>query len=509
MRKAALLLVLSLACAVPAIAGPFTPTASPAKDGSRAVVDLPISQHMRNTGGIDGLGLCVFTSIEHAARWQNIVNLDGYRRWMERRQGGGYPSKVDSTLAAFCREKGVPVPEYVQHRGGDDSFLDMAIETGRCPSITYAGSDDFYRGGIDHMVNLAHLDKEKAAIIDNNRPGVWLWMSRADLLSRWRARGGGWAVVFLDPPPTVYGTAPAAEFVAGDVICICGDECKCKKGNCPGKCPLVYGQCANGRCQAPAFRQPVNALTWPDARRRAIETRGRGVVFVGIEVDPSEPNAVYIPAGGEWEVGAWDYWSDGSTCWAQRREVVNVPGPGVVEFAAKAADPPTGVIPDRVHDAPRYSISGQPCSKADAADALTDDRSRWHLAAVGDADFLSRVRADVAALGEVRAKLHVQYYRPDAWQVSQLGLSPGVALRKPSSGRVSSDVGAVSTGDYSAAKLSDLLSASGGPLFKPKPPATPEVPDVIPVLPKPNIPIQWWLIGGAILLVYLKRKEPK
>jgi hypothetical protein len=180
----------------------FAPTASPVSPtGVRAVVDLPAARHLRNTGGSDGLGLCVYTSVWHSAQWQNVAVLDGYRRWLERRPGGGYPAKLDQTIAAYCRELGRPVPGYVQHTGGDDTFLDLAVRTDRFPAVTYDGRDDFYRSSIAHMVNLAHLDRDRAAILDNNRPGSWLWMSRADFLARWRGTGGGWAVVFHDPPP--------------------------------------------------------------------------------------------------------------------------------------------------------------------------------------------------------------------------------------------------------------------------------------------------------------------
>ena len=226
----------------------FSPTAGPvAPDGTKAVVDLPISQHMRNTGGMGrrgpgtGAGLCVFTSIEMAGRWQFIRQLDGLQKYMTTKQGGGYPQKVDAVLAAFCREKSLPIPQYIQHTGGDVRFLELALHTDRIVCVTYAGSDDFYNGPISHMVCLAHLDASKAAIIDNNRPGYWVWMTRSQFLTRWRDMDGGWAVVFLNPPPPPH---PSPDLVARPVEtgCICGEDCKCKAGTCPNKCPVVYGQ---------------------------------------------------------------------------------------------------------------------------------------------------------------------------------------------------------------------------------------------------------------------------
>jgi hypothetical protein len=67
----------------------FQPTKTPlSPDGHRAVIDLPSSLHMKNVGGSDGAGLCVYTSVTHAARWQNLPQMDGFRKWAERRPGG-------------------------------------------------------------------------------------------------------------------------------------------------------------------------------------------------------------------------------------------------------------------------------------------------------------------------------------------------------------------------------------------------------------------------------------
>ena len=252
-------LVLAAALAPAAVA--FTPGGPTAPDGGRATVDLPAAQHMRNVGGSDGLGLCVFTSVEHSGRWQSIRALDGFQAWMRRRPGGGWPEKLDDMLARYCRETGAAIPAYIQHTGGDAEFLEAALRTDRMPCVTYAGRDDFYRGRIAHMVNLAHLDETKAAIVDNNRPGVWVWMTRAEFLARWRDMGGGWAVVFLDAPPPPHAAKPQV-FAAA---CICGDSCKCKPGECPNKCPVAFGQCPGGVCPVPAqpleqpAAQPVGA----------------------------------------------------------------------------------------------------------------------------------------------------------------------------------------------------------------------------------------------------------
>jgi hypothetical protein len=205
--------LLALTLLQPPAIGEFSPEKHPVSpDGVRAVCDIPVSQHIRNTGGSDGAGLCVFTSIEHSGDWHGVNHLTGFQRWMTRKPGGGYPEKVDKMLAEYCREKRVPVPAYVQHTDGDEVVLDAAVAAGLMPCITYGGRDDFYRSGIYHMVNLVHLDDKRACIVDNNRPGTFLWMTRAELLTRWRSMQGGWVFVLLASPPPPYSGEPPAQF---------------------------------------------------------------------------------------------------------------------------------------------------------------------------------------------------------------------------------------------------------------------------------------------------------
>lgn len=175
------------------IGGPVAP------DGKRQVVcDLPVDQRTRNVGGRDGAGLCVFSSIGHAARWQNERRLEDFQKKMRAEPGGGYPSKVDAMIAKYG--KGA---QYVQYEGSDPTILEAALKTGRMVSVTYNGRDPHYRGTIAHMVNLVYLDADLACVLDNNFVGEneLVWLSRQEFLSRWTGGGGGWAVVLLNPPP--------------------------------------------------------------------------------------------------------------------------------------------------------------------------------------------------------------------------------------------------------------------------------------------------------------------
>lgn len=174
-------------------------------DGVEVQIDLPGDQHLRNVGGSDGAGLCVFTSIDHSARWQNVQPLIGFRDWMRKHPGGGYPTKVDQMISRICQEKNTPKPEYIQIEGSDTSLLVKACQAGLMPAITYGISPTGRYGGqrIPHMVSLMHADGNNFVILDNNYPGVerYEWMNATEFKRSYTIVGGGWAVILLPPGP--------------------------------------------------------------------------------------------------------------------------------------------------------------------------------------------------------------------------------------------------------------------------------------------------------------------
>lgn len=184
----------------------------PANHGEEITVDLPPAQHQANIS-VQGLGCCVFRSIDHAARYQHVDALVNMPEWMRDKNiaGGGWPEKVAQLIPRIARDRGLPVPEYLQHTGGDLEFLKMALRTGRMVCVTYNGRDGvYYRGPIAHMVNLVHLSDRWAVILDNNHPGKYLWMTPREFESRWKGNGGGWAIVLLaSPPPPVPVSLPS------------------------------------------------------------------------------------------------------------------------------------------------------------------------------------------------------------------------------------------------------------------------------------------------------------
>lgn len=173
---------------------------------TQVATDLPVDQRTKNVGGSDGSGLCVFSSIGHAARWQNENTLKDLQKWMRKHPGGGYPEKVTRMIAQKCKEMGCKVPLYINHTGSDPAILATALASGRMPCVTYNGRDHVhYNGSISHMVNLVAYDEKAdlACVLDNNfvAEDSLVWMSCKEFLERWRGGGGGWCVVLLNPGP--------------------------------------------------------------------------------------------------------------------------------------------------------------------------------------------------------------------------------------------------------------------------------------------------------------------
>jgi hypothetical protein len=309
------------------------------------------------------------------------------------------------------------------------------MKTDRMPFVTYAGRDDFYRGRVAHMVSLAHLDGERAAIVDNNRPGIWLWMTRAEFLSRWRDFDGGWAGVLLDPPPPPHPAGTQA-----------------------------FGQCPGGACPVPNVFVSPAPVTLP----------------------PALPQSANGPTPPGWCPGpdfVWHNMPGVGWGWVQKSLV---PAPAV----GAADEYLTGVVSEKVHAAPAFAINGVEVSKDEAMAAvggsgLVDDSDKWHVTAVGDAAFLAKFKADVAALPEsVRSRILVQAYAPDAWAVPAYKLPPGVSIRKPSAARTSAEAAVIGLDVYDAVELLRILNELLG-LVKPAPQPQPQPPPLPAPGPQP------------------------
>lgn len=160
--------------------------------------DLPRSMKRKNVGGRDGAGLCVFTSIEWAGKWQNEPELFTLQDKMRQELGGGYPEKVDAMMKKYA-----PHVQYIQDTSGDPDILKAVLDSGRMACVTYNGHDCHYPMSIAHMVDLVGFDGQWAVISDNNfiEDNQFVWMSPDEFIKRWRGTGGGWVVCLLSPPP--------------------------------------------------------------------------------------------------------------------------------------------------------------------------------------------------------------------------------------------------------------------------------------------------------------------
>ena len=173
---------------------------NPKDNKTEVATPLPASQKKKNVGGRDGAGLCVFTSIEYCARYQNEPRLFDLQKNMTKEPGGGYPEKVDAMIKKYGNGT-----RYVQDTTGNVELLKLAIKTGRPCGVTYDGYDDHYGYGrpIAHMVQLVYIDNDYACISDNNYPAdnQYVWMTTSEFVARWTGNGGGWCVILLNPPP--------------------------------------------------------------------------------------------------------------------------------------------------------------------------------------------------------------------------------------------------------------------------------------------------------------------
>ncbi|HQR06997.1 MAG TPA: hypothetical protein PLN21_09255 [Gemmatales bacterium] len=174
-------------------------------DGTEVDIDLPEERELKNTGGSDGAGLCVGTSIEMSLDWHHVHGYPGkYQQWLTRFPGGSWPEKAAQQLKQYASANNLKAPEILQSTNGDLELLVAAVKNGYHPAITYSKSPTGRYGGqrISHMVNLraARAGPQKAwCIKDNNYPG-YEWMTE----SQFKAIHDGWSVIVLnqpDPPP--------------------------------------------------------------------------------------------------------------------------------------------------------------------------------------------------------------------------------------------------------------------------------------------------------------------
>ncbi len=202
-RLIALLVSLSLSTASLAQSSdgwPWEVAGGPVHEGDEVQIDMPPEFRFKNTA-TKGLGNCVWTSVKHAAYWQQIPELYPIISWLN--EGGGYPEKLDALM-----KEHVPHVGYVQYEGPDPGpLLELALATGRIACTTYGYGKFYGPKPISHMVNCTRFKGKKATILDNNDPEHDTWMAKDEFLKRAKhPNGSAWVVVFLASPPPPYPT---------------------------------------------------------------------------------------------------------------------------------------------------------------------------------------------------------------------------------------------------------------------------------------------------------------
>lgn len=161
--------------------------------GREVMTDLPPELHLRNIRGKNGQGCCVYASSEMMGRYFSYSPLDGVLK-----QGRGGASKSD--VDAMYKRQDPGFVQYVQAEGKwSIPHLEWAMRTRRLACVTIDGN---------HMVCLLYMDTRetqnpRVCILDNNAPGVWIWMPRAEFERR-HAINGAWShSLLLSPPPPI------------------------------------------------------------------------------------------------------------------------------------------------------------------------------------------------------------------------------------------------------------------------------------------------------------------
>jgi hypothetical protein len=417
---ALLLLLPAGAWAQPQLGGPVSP------DGKAAVqVDLPVDQRTKNVGGRNGAGLCVFTSIGHAARWQNEDRLVNFQRDMRKELGGGWPEKVDQMIAKYG--KGA---DYLQYQGNDPAVLIAALKGGRMPSVTYNGHDPNYGNrSVAHMVNLVAYTGDTASdwvcVLDNNfiAADKLVWMRPAEFKQRWCGQGGGWAVVLLAnaPPPIPVNALSGRPGQKGE------------RYSPPTYAWRYYPQHPWGLWLETPSGLTVGAWYWKERHFRWYDR----AMMARLEPVPDAPYPVPPrPSGGRYRTVSTVVDHGVNLAMFPRR----APGEEIVTRKGRAIRlaealrqlgqcPGPGPCPLRPKK-PSPSPKPGPAPKK----PLPDDAGLLRLTVSGPQALLDAVKKDLDAAPELapwKGKLVTQFYDPAHWHLTSVGLPAGLVLQAP------------------------------------------------------------------------------
>lgn len=169
----------------------------PSYRGVDANAPIPPELHIRNEGGRDGAGLCVIASILANGRYQGVPGLEGGKdsllwKTAKSRKGGYYPGKLEALLKEV-----LPGEKWFSWEGdGTDLVAEYSAKGFPVGTTMNTGAQYRYMR-IHHMISLIHLDDKLACVVDNNDPGKYHWMPRAEYDRRFVDGPKGWGFVWL------------------------------------------------------------------------------------------------------------------------------------------------------------------------------------------------------------------------------------------------------------------------------------------------------------------------
>lgn len=175
-------------------------TTEPEWRGVKANAPIPPYMHILNEGGSDGAGLCVIASNVIDGAYQDVPGLNEGKEspvWLmaKKRPGGYYPDKLERLF----REAGLETAWFSAEGSADELLpvIEFYTKQGVPVGVTMNTGQLYYYQTIAHMVSCIHLDETWACIVDNNNPGKYHWMPRAEFARRLTGGNVGWIVALL------------------------------------------------------------------------------------------------------------------------------------------------------------------------------------------------------------------------------------------------------------------------------------------------------------------------
>lgn len=141
------------------------------------IADLPEQWRERNYAG----GSCGHAAMISALRWQGLYELADW--WRSNHAGG----VTDTSMINAAEQAGL---RFAYTDQAESKFLEWCGRTRRAAVIFYFPA---------HAINFLGYHDGKAVLLDNNRTDRYLYVPRAEFLSKWAGWGGFALAPVYDP----------------------------------------------------------------------------------------------------------------------------------------------------------------------------------------------------------------------------------------------------------------------------------------------------------------------